>query len=53
MKNTELLTKSHFLLFQERENTLLEFDEDSQSLMDIIRDTTSHSLMNSKVTHIT
>ena len=40
-------------LWQEKEGSLLEFDEDSQSILGIIRDTTSHSLLNSKteVTH--
>ena len=42
-----------FGLWQEKEGSLLEFDEDSQSILDIIRDTTSHSLLTSKtyVTH--
>ena len=35
-------------LWQEKESSLLEFDEDSQSILGIIRDTTSHSLLNSK-----
>ena len=40
-------------LWQEKESSLLEFDEDSQSILGIIRDTTSHSLLSSKtqVTH--
>ena len=40
-------------LWQEKEGSLLELDEDSQSILGIIRDTTSHSLLNSKteVTH--
>ena len=41
----------------EKEASLLEFDENSQSILGIIRDTTSHSLLNSKTdithTHIT
>lgn len=31
---------------REREDSLMAFDEDSQSILDIIRDTTSHSLLN-------
>ena len=37
-----------FGLWQEKEGSLLEFDEDSQSILGIIRDTTSHSLLSSK-----
>ena len=33
---------------QEREGSLLEIDEDSQSILNIIRDTSSHSLLNSE-----
>ena len=40
-------------LWQEKESSLLEFDEDSQSILGIIRDTTSHSLLNSKTGHHT
>jgi len=35
---------------REKEGSLLEIDEDSQSILGIIRDTTSHSMMNTPST---
>lgn len=36
-------------MLQEKESSLLEIDEDSQSILGIIRDTTSHSQLSSKL----
>ncbi len=35
---------------QEKDQSLLEMDENSQSILELIRDTSSHSLLTSKAT---
>ena len=41
-------SRIYLLYTQEKEGSLLEMDEDSQSILSIIKDTTSHSLLSSK-----